>query len=696
MKTLTKIIPVSWPAILALIFMCSCYEFVYVTQEDDVHPLKSLHTVVSIHLINDAAHPAEPYFGILMPQGWSLTTNFEYSRVVNGLSVKIGTIAYSHELTMKMQNLEPAPANYFWWVGKGTTAIGQSGIYNVFPKIQAGIKVGSFDIEYMVGDSYNGLNLLRSDVKKVDVIGKRTPFDLKVTAGNNSAILVWKAPANQMYLAGYDIYRNNHKINSSIIHQITYTDENLPSGHYEYSVFPVYTHGFTGTTSTPASICYAIKGSSILFDGINDKVLVYDRPSLQITHEISLEAWIKPEESDYISTQPCIISKFMNGSGYKLELVNYGSYYRLQFSLPARNIKSNQLLCPGNWYHIAAVYDGENMKLYINGKLDSECIAFGLLNVNNCPLMIGGNSSENNTYFKGNIDDVRIWNIARSESQIKNYFSKTLTGNENGLAGNWLMDEGCKYSTCDNSAEGNDGYLAGSCWCAKDFPFAEDTYSGITSELIVPIRNYYPANQRPKSLEIELNINPQILEFRGIIVENTQLANCDKVMTFYNQDGTIRVVGLNNSENLLIGNDLVFVRLRPLQKQVYTTLNFYSFKCDGKYQRVFSGLVVANEIGYKSESQELNGLDNAESGALTFSMYPNPANNVLNVELRNANQPIEIKVIDILGQIVFADKIVEPKARSIYVIDVTQYKKGVYLLSVTCAGNRSVKKFNVN
>jgi hypothetical protein len=694
MKTFTKIIPRSWPAILALIFLCSCYEFVYITQEDDVHPLKSLQTKISIHLMNSAAQPAEPYFGILMPVGWSITTNFEYARIVDGLSVKVGIIEYSHELTMKMQNIEPAPKDYFWWVGIGNTPISSSGIYNVFPKIQTGLKVGSFEIDYMIGDSHNGLNQLRSGVKKVEVIGKRTPFDLQVTANKNSTTLDWKAPSNQMYLLGYDIYRNGHKINSEIVHHNTYIDENLPSGHYEYTVFPVYSHGFTGTKSIPANICFAIKGSSILFDGINDKVLVYDRTSLQIAQTISLEAWIKPEETN--NMQPSIISKYVHGTGYNLDLINYGSYYRLQFILPVGKIKSNQSLYNGHWYHIAAVYDGEMMKLYINAKLDTEYFANGPLNTNNLPLMIGGNSSETNTYFKGNIDDVRIWNVARSESQIKNYFSKTLTGSEYGLAGYWQMDEGCKYRTCDISPAGNDGYLAGSCWCGKDFPFVEDTYSQTTTQVIVPIKNLYPGNQTPASLEFEINFNPQILEFQGILIENTQLANCDKVMTFYNPNGTVRVLGLNNSHNLLTGNVLAYVKLKPLNHHTYTTLNFNSFKWDGVGQRVFSGLVVANDCGYKSESQEYFANDNRESTELMFKIYPNPAINELNVELMNVDQPVDLKVIDLLGQVIYQDKIMEPRAHAIYIIDVTQFKNGVYMLSVTSAGNRSVKKFNVN
>jgi len=44
-------------------------------------------------------------------------------------------------------------------------------------------------------------------------------------------------------------------------------------------------------------------------------------------------------------------------------------------------------------------------------------------------------------HFKGSIDEVRIWNVARSQDQVREYMNRSLKGTEPGLAGYWKFDE---------------------------------------------------------------------------------------------------------------------------------------------------------------------------------------------------------------------------------------------------------------
>ena len=59
------------------------------------------------------------------------------------------------------------------------------------------------------------------------------------------------------------------------------------------------------------------------------------------------------------------------------------------------------------WVHVATVYDGKEHKLYINGELDIAVAKSGVITVNNDSLFIGW--VDNNRYFDGLIDYVRIW-----------------------------------------------------------------------------------------------------------------------------------------------------------------------------------------------------------------------------------------------------------------------------------------------
>ncbi len=74
----------------------------------------------------------------------------------------------------------------------------------------------------------------------------------------------------------------------------------------------------------------------------------------------------------------------------------------------------------GRWHHLAGVYDGTTTRLYVDGKLDVSSEASGNINANPFKVLIGKND-ETKTLpsFNGFLDDMRIYNYALSEAEIK-------------------------------------------------------------------------------------------------------------------------------------------------------------------------------------------------------------------------------------------------------------------------------------
>lgn len=71
------------------------------------------------------------------------------------------------------------------------------------------------------------------------------------------------------------------------------------------------------------------------------------------------------------------------------------------------------------WYHIAGVYDGAHIRYYVNGCLVIEETATGNMAQQNLSTAIGNiSSSPNAEQFIGSIDEVRIWNVARTQAQL--------------------------------------------------------------------------------------------------------------------------------------------------------------------------------------------------------------------------------------------------------------------------------------
>ena len=98
----------------------------------------------------------------------------------------------------------------------------------------------------------------------------------------------------------------------------------------------------------------------------------------------------------------------------------------------------------GTWYHVAGTYDGANVKLYINGALVGTHAVSKSINWDTGYFgsYIGGNGRDPYNKFNGQLDEVRVWNVARSQSEIQASMKRRLTGGEPGLMGYYRFDEG--------------------------------------------------------------------------------------------------------------------------------------------------------------------------------------------------------------------------------------------------------------
>lgn len=105
-----------------------------------------------------------------------------------------------------------------------------------------------------------------------------------------------------------------------------------------------------------------------------------------------------------------------------------------------QDLAGNQSIDDGRWHHVAGVYDGEMKYLYVDGELDASQAGTGTINSSDEPVRIGLNQFEQR-YWNGNIDEVRIWNIARTQSQIQESMLSELYGWEEGLMAYYNLNE---------------------------------------------------------------------------------------------------------------------------------------------------------------------------------------------------------------------------------------------------------------
>jgi len=150
------------------------------------------------------------------------------------------------------------------------------------------------------------------------------------------------------------------------------------------------------------------------FDGVDDYIDAGSDPSLGITGQMTLEAWIKIADQDQFSA-PRMLSKKDNWNdpfGYNLEYKPGDNNLTSVGSGPDFG-RADGIDLDTNWHHVAAVIDGATAAMYIDGVDLTTDGAISPLAANSQPLNFGRRSGGGD-YYWGALDEVRISNTARS------------------------------------------------------------------------------------------------------------------------------------------------------------------------------------------------------------------------------------------------------------------------------------------
>ena len=196
------------------------------------------------------------------------------------------------------------------------------------------------------------------------------------------------------------------------------------------------------------------------FDGADDYVSIADSASLTMTTTMTMEAWINPDPSANVNRM--IINK---EGEYEVALfADNRIYWAFANTDPGWAWHdTGYTVTNGEWTHIAVTYDNGTVTTYVNGNAVDVFLGSGTIGDAHPTLdelRIGGRSnSPDGKFFDGMIDEVRIWDTARTQGEIQSTLDTGLTGLESGLAGYWNFNEGSGTVAADLTTNNNDGVL---------------------------------------------------------------------------------------------------------------------------------------------------------------------------------------------------------------------------------------------
>lgn len=212
----------------------------------------------------------------------------------------------------------------------------------------------------------------------------------------------------------------------------------------------------TGTNFASSSVSVCPIGSTGLeVDGGTDYISVGNDSSLQFTDEFTVMAWIRGDSWGSGSDVDTIVRKgTTNPLNYAFSVVDGEVTLVLDGNdAGSGRFSGDTVLNVDRWYHVAAIWDGSEVKIYVNGVQDNSTTHShsSTLGTDSRELFIGGHSSGDR--FDGSIADVRIYDQAVAASYISSVY---------GLQAYYKFDESSGSTAADSSGYENDGTLVDS------------------------------------------------------------------------------------------------------------------------------------------------------------------------------------------------------------------------------------------
>ena len=218
------------------------------------------------------------------------------------------------------------------------------------------------------------------------------------------------------------------------------------------------------------------------FDGSNDYIQISDDNSLDINNSITLSAWIYPTS---ITNKDGILAKRTsteNSGDWALRFTTAGNlrFYIWDGDASNGSTSSNSSISLNTWTHISVTHDNSTntTKFYINGLLDNTSTSLSKnLAGNNSNAYIGWDGQQGDKFFTGKIDEVRLWDDIRTQTEIKANMHTELSGSESNLVAYYNFNDGSGTTTTDLTSNSNDGTMtnmdASSDWVSNTL-FAQD------------------------------------------------------------------------------------------------------------------------------------------------------------------------------------------------------------------------------
>jgi hypothetical protein len=219
------------------------------------------------------------------------------------------------------------------------------------------------------------------------------------------------------------------------------------------------------------ALALALTNQALQFDGVDDIVLVTENSTLDFTNQVTVETWVKLDSRGLVGNQLAVGKRAAYVIYCETNTMGGTGNWKGQVWRPdLTDLFGSTNLLTDAWYHLALTYDGTRMRVFVNGSQENERACTNALGTSNYNLCFGKESSTSMYALHGQLDEVRIWSIARTPEEIAANYNRPVDPSTPGLAGYWNFDEGDGQIVYDLTSNENHGFLGETPYAAADDP----------------------------------------------------------------------------------------------------------------------------------------------------------------------------------------------------------------------------------
>ncbi|WP_428656082.1 LamG domain-containing protein [Runella sp.] len=360
-----------------------------------------------------------------------------------------------------------APFTYKWYkngqlVGTTTSSLGYQGNSYGYKSTLTGLSAGDYSVQI-----FDKNNILRNaGSPDFATVTGGTPLTVSANALSNITNVGELATIEITANGGIPPYNGTGiKQVPSGFQTFTVTDNIGCSNSVGYTVCPSGP-AITGSSAQPL-ICpgqsvtlnsNAVTNKAVSFSKANSQyITVPHSSSINLGSTFTMEAWV-----NYSGLNSTIVDKGdydflwqLNANTNVIGSTNKMGFYQKN---PHTWYYSDVIVPQNTWTHVAITFNNGTLTFYING-MNAGTASSVTHPQDNLPLNIGRQQPTacQCNHFNGTMDELRLWNVVRTQAQIQENMNNTIPNNSSGLVAYYKFDEGTGSTTADATGNGNTG-----------------------------------------------------------------------------------------------------------------------------------------------------------------------------------------------------------------------------------------------